>query len=177
MKNYFAFDQHQTSFKQEIVAGFTTFVTMSYIIIVNPAILQAAGMPRDASMTATILTAIFGTLVMGIYAKRPFAIAPYMGENAFIAFGLVAMGARSQYLVHGVESDRFAGPSFKGNPYPSGDERATINAAFDELVKTLQTKRTDKGVALFKNDGKLPDFTLANPNQVRRVQAETIKAA
>lgn len=89
MKNYFSFDQHQTGFKQEVVAGFTTFVTMSYIIIVNPAILQAAGMPRDASMTATILTAIFGTLVMGIYARRPFAIAPYMGENAFIAFTVV----------------------------------------------------------------------------------------
>ncbi|NTW49195.1 MAG: NCS2 family permease [Chlorobiales bacterium] len=89
MKNYFAFDQYQTNFKQEIVAGFTTFVTMSYIIIVNPAILQAAGMPRDASMTATILTAIVGTLIMGFYAKRPFAIAPYMGENAFIAYTVV----------------------------------------------------------------------------------------
>lgn len=63
---------------------------------------------------------------------------------------LVAMGARSQYLVHGVEADRFAGAIFKGNPYPTGEERAAINAAFDDLAKTLQTKRTDRGVALFQ---------------------------
>ncbi len=91
MKNFFAFDTHQTSYRQEILAGITTFVTVSYIIIVNPAILQAAGIPREASMTATILTAFFGTLLMGLYAKRPFAIAPYMGENAFIAYTVVQM--------------------------------------------------------------------------------------
>lgn len=62
---------------------------MAYIIIVNPAILEAAGIPRGPSMTATILSAVVGTLIMGIYAKRPFAIAPYMGENAFIAYTVV----------------------------------------------------------------------------------------
>jgi AGZA family xanthine/uracil permease-like MFS transporter len=62
---------------------------MAYIIIVNPKILEAAGMPFEASMAATILTAFFGTLTMGVYAKRPFAIAPYMGENAFIAYTVV----------------------------------------------------------------------------------------
>jgi AGZA family xanthine/uracil permease-like MFS transporter len=62
---------------------------MAYIIIVNPAILEAAGIPKGPSMTATILSAAFGTLIMGFYAKRPFAIAPYMGENAFIAFTVV----------------------------------------------------------------------------------------
>src|SRR5437667_9316497 len=62
---------------------------MAYIVAVNPAILKTAGMPLEASVTATILTAIFGTLLMGVYAKRPFAIAPYMGENAFIAFTVV----------------------------------------------------------------------------------------
>src|SRR5512135_1982067 len=64
-------------------------MTMAYIIIVNPAILEAAGMPRGPSMVATILSAAFGTVVMGLYARRPFAIAPYMGENAFIAFTVV----------------------------------------------------------------------------------------
>src|SRR5512143_3322750 len=59
-------------------------MTMAYIIIVNPAILEAAGMPRGPSMVATILSAAFGTIVMGLYARRPFAIAPYMGDNAFI---------------------------------------------------------------------------------------------
>ena len=71
------------------MAGVATFLTMAYIIVVNPAILEAAGLPRDASITATIMSAAFGTLVMGVYARRPFAIAPYMGENAFIVFTVV----------------------------------------------------------------------------------------
>src|SRR5512138_1947949 len=89
MHRYFDFARHETSYRQETIAGITTFLTMAYIIIVNPAILEAAGIPRGPSMTATIISAAFGTLVMGIYAKRPFAIAPYMGENAFIAFTVV----------------------------------------------------------------------------------------
>ncbi len=89
MRNFFEFDRLQTGYRQEIVAGVTTFFTLSYIIVVNPAILEAAGMPRGASMTATILTAIVGTLLMALYAKRPFAVAPYMGENAFIAYTVV----------------------------------------------------------------------------------------
>lgn len=89
MHRYFDFAGRNTSYRQETVAGITTFLTMAYIIIVNPAILEAAGLPRDASVTATIISAAFGTLVMGVYARRPFAIAPYMGENAFIAFTVV----------------------------------------------------------------------------------------
>ena len=89
MKTFFRFEQHGTNYRREILAGVTTFVTMSYIIIVNPAILEAAGIPKGPSMVATILTAVFGTLVMGLYAKRPIAIAPYMGENAFIAYTVV----------------------------------------------------------------------------------------
>jgi AGZA family xanthine/uracil permease-like MFS transporter len=89
MHRYFDFSGNGTNYRQEVVAGFTTFLTMAYIIVVNPAILEAAGIPRDASMSATILSAAFGTLVMGVYARRPFAIAPYMGENAFIAFTVV----------------------------------------------------------------------------------------
>lgn len=89
MKKYFKFEEHNTTFGKEITAGITTFVTMAYIIIVNPAILEAAGIPRGPSMVATILTAFFGTLFLGVYAKRPFAVAPYMGENAFIAFTVV----------------------------------------------------------------------------------------
>jgi len=85
----FGLSSHQTTLRREVVAGFTTFFTMSYIVAVNPAILKSAGMPVGASLTATILTAIFGTLLMGFYANRPFAIAPYMGENAFIAFTVV----------------------------------------------------------------------------------------
>jgi AGZA family xanthine/uracil permease-like MFS transporter len=89
MKKYFAFAQHGTSYRQETLAGIATFLTMAYILVVNPAILEAAGIPKGPSMTATALSAAFGTLIMGFYAKRPFAIAPYMGENAFIAFTVV----------------------------------------------------------------------------------------
>ncbi|MFQ5706986.1 MAG: NCS2 family permease [bacterium] len=88
---YFEFDKYQTSFRTEMVAGITTFMTMSYIIVVNPKILEAAGIPVAASMVATILTAVIGTSIMGLYAKRPFAIAPYMGENAFIAYTVVVL--------------------------------------------------------------------------------------
>jgi AGZA family xanthine/uracil permease-like MFS transporter len=89
MKDYFELSRHGTSYRQEFLAGTTTFLTMAYIIIVNPAILESAGIPRGPSMVATILAAAFGTILMGLYARRPFAIAPYMGENAFIAFTVV----------------------------------------------------------------------------------------
>ncbi|TFH59114.1 MAG: NCS2 family permease, partial [Candidatus Zixiibacteriota bacterium] len=89
MKHYFQFEKFGTGYNREAIAGITTFLTMSYIIIVNPAILETAGIPRDASMTATILAAAIGTVIMGLYANRPFAIAPYMGENAFVAVTVV----------------------------------------------------------------------------------------
>lgn len=73
------------------MAGVVTFMTLAYIIVVNPAILEAAGIPFGPSMVATILSAIFGTLIMGIYAKKPLAIAPYMGENAFVAYTVVGV--------------------------------------------------------------------------------------
>ena len=101
MKNaisqYFGLEQAGTTVAREAMAGVTTFVTMSYIIVVNPAILKAAGIPIEPSMVATIATAIFGTLLMGLYANRPFAVAPYMGENAFIAYTVVqVLGYRWQ---------------------------------------------------------------------------------
>jgi adenine/guanine/hypoxanthine permease len=90
---YFDFARYNTSYRRETLAGLATFLTMAYIIVVNPVILEGAGIPKGASITATIIAAAFGTLVMGVYAKRPFAIAPYMGENAFIVFTVVkAMG-------------------------------------------------------------------------------------
>jgi AGZA family xanthine/uracil permease-like MFS transporter len=89
MKEFFRFEQHRTSYRQETLAGVTTFLTMAYIIIVNPAILENAGIPRGPSVTATILAAITGTVIMALWARRPFAIAPYMSENAFIAFVVV----------------------------------------------------------------------------------------
>jgi AGZA family xanthine/uracil permease-like MFS transporter len=75
----------------EVVAGITTFFTMAYIVVVNPAILAAEGthMPFPAVMTATVVLAASMTLLMGLYARLPFAVAPGMGINAFFAFGLV----------------------------------------------------------------------------------------
>lgn len=76
---------------------------MAYIIIVNPAILENAGIPREASVTATILAAVIGTVIMAVWAKRPFAIAPYMSENAFVAFVVVkAMGYPWEIALGGV---------------------------------------------------------------------------
>jgi AGZA family xanthine/uracil permease-like MFS transporter len=99
----FGVEGANTTLKREFAAGLTTFVTMSYIIVVNPAILKAAGIPVGPSMVATILTAVFGTLLMGLYANRPFAIAPYMGENAFLAFTVVqALGYRWQQALAAV---------------------------------------------------------------------------
>lgn len=89
MRKFFQLDQYHTSFKQEVIAGFTTFITIAYIIVVNPKILEAAGIPFGPSLLATALTAAIGTFLIGVYAKRPFAIAPYMGENAFIAYTVV----------------------------------------------------------------------------------------
>ncbi len=89
LDSFFRFQEKGTTLGREVVAGLTTFVTMSYIIVVNPAVLKIAGIPAEPSMVATILVCIFGCLLMGLYANRPFAIGPYMGENAFIAFTVV----------------------------------------------------------------------------------------
>ncbi|WP_298665627.1 NCS2 family permease [uncultured Methanofollis sp.] len=91
LERYFRLKEHGTTVHREVVAGLVTFMTMAYIIVVNPAILEAAGMPFGPAMVATILSAIFGTVIMGLYANRPFAIAPYMGENAFVAYTVVGV--------------------------------------------------------------------------------------
>jgi adenine/guanine/hypoxanthine permease len=77
--------------RREVVAGLTTFFTMSYIVVVNPAILSSgAGMPFSAVLTATVLLSFLTTLLMGLYADLPFAVAPGMGLNAFFAYTIVA---------------------------------------------------------------------------------------
>jgi len=91
-ERFFKLQERGTNVRTEILGGATTFITMAYIIVVNPAILSFAGIPQGPSTVATILAATFGSLAMGLYANRPIAVAPYMGENAFIAFGLTAMG-------------------------------------------------------------------------------------
>ncbi|MBY0546283.1 MAG: NCS2 family permease [Candidatus Obscuribacterales bacterium] len=92
LDRFFKITERGSTIKTELIGGATTFVTMAYIIVVNPAILSFAGFPLEPMTIATILTAVFGCLAMALYANLPLAVAPYMGENAFIAFGLAALG-------------------------------------------------------------------------------------
>lgn len=89
LEKLFKLQENNTTVKTEIIAGITTFMTMAYILIVNPSILAAAGMDQGAVFTATALSAIIATLLMGLYAKLPFAQAPGMGLNAYFAFTIV----------------------------------------------------------------------------------------
>ena len=102
LARFFGFDEHGTNLATEIRAGFTTILTMGYIIVVNPAILAAAGIPIGPSTLATILVAGLGTILMGLVANRPIGVAPYMGENAFIAFGLASLGIGWQMRIGAV---------------------------------------------------------------------------
>ena len=93
LERFFKLKEHGTDVRTEIVAGITTFLTMAYIIFVNPSILAAAGMPQDAVFVATCLIAALGTAIMALYANYPIALAPGMGLNAYFAFVVVgAMG-------------------------------------------------------------------------------------
>jgi adenine/guanine/hypoxanthine permease len=85
IRKYFRIDELQTTMGTEVIAGFVTFMTMAYIIFVNPHILSAAGVPKDAAIIATCLATGIATLLMGIFTNYPFALAPGMGLNAFLA--------------------------------------------------------------------------------------------
>ncbi|MGZ9871624.1 NCS2 family permease [Priestia endophytica] len=112
MKKYFEFDKLRTTFRTETLAGFTTFLSMAYILFVNPSILSLAdteGLPdsmhmdQGAIFTATALAAAFGSIMMGILAKYPIALAPGMGLNAFFAYSVVlGMGVPWETALAGV---------------------------------------------------------------------------
>lgn len=103
LDNYFEVTKNGSTPKREVVAGLTTFMTMAYILIVNPTILAAAGMNQGAVFTATALSAFLATLLTGIYAKLPFAQAPGMGLNAFFAYTVVLqMGYSYQFALTAV---------------------------------------------------------------------------
>lgn len=103
MKNFFRFAERGTSYKQESLAGVTTFLSIAYILVVNPIILSQSGMDQGAVFTATALTAIIGTLLMGILANFPIAIAPSMGLNSFFTFSVcIGMGIDWQVTLTGV---------------------------------------------------------------------------
>ena len=103
LSKYFNLAENKTNFRTEILAGITTFMTMAYILAVNPDILSATGMDRGAIFTATTISAIIATLVMAFLAKLPFALAPGMGLNAFFAFTVVlGMGHSWQFALTAV---------------------------------------------------------------------------
>ena len=100
----FGFDSKKNNVRTEILAGITTFLTMAYILAVNPGIFSALpGMPAGSVFTATAVAAIIGTLVMALYAKKPFALAPGMGLNAFFVFTVcMGMGYSWQFALTAV---------------------------------------------------------------------------
>ncbi len=103
MKNFFKFAERNTTYKRETIAGITTFLSIAYILIVNPHILAQSGMDQGAVFTATALTAIIGTLLMAILANFPIAIAPSMGLNSIFTFSIcIGMGIRWEVALTGV---------------------------------------------------------------------------
>ena len=89
LEKLFKLKQNGTDVRTEILAGVTTFMTMAYILAVNPSILSATGMDQGAVFTATALAALIGTLLMAVFANYPFALAPGMGLNAYFAYTVV----------------------------------------------------------------------------------------
>ena len=93
LESIFKLKENKTTVQNEIIAGFTTFITMAYILAVNPSILSASGMDVGAVFTATAVSAVIGTLLMAGLSNYPFALAPGMGPNAFLAYTVCgAMG-------------------------------------------------------------------------------------
>ena len=89
MSDFFKLKERNTDVKTEFLAGLTTFMTMAYILAVNPSILSASGMPQTEIFTATVIASVVGTLAMAFLANLPFALAPGMGLNAFMAYSVV----------------------------------------------------------------------------------------
>lgn len=89
LKSLFGFDSKTMSLRKEVIGGITTFLTMAYILAVNPIILADAGMEKGAVFTVTVVSAFIATVIMALYAKLPFALAPGMGLNAFFAYTVV----------------------------------------------------------------------------------------
>src|SRR5688572_17269857 len=89
MERTFELTRHGTTPRTELVAGLTTFVTMAYILFVNPQIMAASGLDREALVIGTILAAVVPTVAMALWARLPWALAPGMGYNAYFAYTVV----------------------------------------------------------------------------------------
>ncbi len=89
LDSFFGISERGSTVRTEIIAGFTTFMTMAYIIFVNPAILSQTGMPFAPLVTTTVIATAVATIIMGLYAKKPYALAPGMGLNAYFTYSVV----------------------------------------------------------------------------------------
>ena len=99
LEKVFHLSENHTDVKTEVIAGITTFMTMAYILAVNPNILSATGMDRGAVFTATALASLVATLLMAAFANYPFVLAPGMGLNAYFAYTVVLqMGIPGRWL-------------------------------------------------------------------------------
>ena len=114
LDDFFGISKAGSTVNTELAAGLTTFLTMAYILLVNPAMLAVAGIPFDDALFATAIAAFVGCTIMGLWANKPFALAPGMGLNAYFTFAVVmGMGiaweiALAAVLVEGIISDTFS---------------------------------------------------------------------
>ena len=151
LEKLFKLSENKTDVKTEVLAGVTTFMTMAYILAVNPSILSAAGMDSGAVFTATALAAFVGTLLMAVLANYPFALAPGMGLNAYFAYTVViGMGYSWQYALTAVFAegivfysfvcDKCTRSYFQCNPTEFKSSRQRRNRTVHRIHRTSECK-------------------------------------
>ena len=114
LEKWFHLKENHTDAKTEVIAGITTFMTMAYILAVNPNVLGASGMDSGAVFTATALAAMVGTLMMALFANYPFVLAPGMGLNAYFAYTVVLqMGYSWEMALAGQDRDTMIIPLWR----------------------------------------------------------------
>jgi len=105
---FFRLKERNTSLRQEIIGGLTTFLTMSYIIFLHPNMLAETGMDKSALITITCLTSFIGTIIVGLWANVPFALAPGLGLNSFFTYSIViGLGVDWQTAYNSSSEDQF----------------------------------------------------------------------
>ena len=165
LERYFEFKKLNATWKTEILAGLTTFITMAYIVFVNPAILKDAGMPVPAVFAATCLAAAFGTILMGAFARYPIALAPGMGLNAYFTYTVVkGMGVPWQTALGAVflsgvaflilDRDGHAAVDHRGDPFGivRGSERG--DWPVHRIRRTAQRRHREGGSGDHRLHGK-----------------------
>ena len=167
LEKFFKLEHNNTNAKTEIIAGFTTFMTMAYILAVNPNILSAAGMDPNAVMIATALASFVGTLLMALLANYPFALAPGMGLNAYFAYTVViGMGYTWQVALFAV--------FVEGILFIILSRTNVREAIFNAIPMTLKSA-VSVGIGLFIAFIGLQDAKLIVPSDSTLVTYQTFK--